>query len=59
MKLRETLKKAASFIDFKDILMLAGLIMAGKGLYMLFQPAMWLVIGIFLIYLGWPKRGGE
>lgn len=60
MKLRLFLKnlgqKITSSVDFKDILMLAGLTMAGKGIYMVYPPAMWFVIGTFIIYLGWPAK---
>lgn len=42
--------------DFNDLLILTGLIMACKGLYLIYKPSMWLLCGLFLIYLGWPKR---
>ena len=38
-----------------DAAILTGLIMVGKGLYMVFPPSMWVVCGCGLIYLGWPK----
>jgi hypothetical protein len=41
--------------NLNDLLILFGLIMAGKGLYLIYKPAMWLLCGIFLIYMGWPK----
>jgi hypothetical protein len=42
--------------DFKDLLLTAGLIMALRGLYLIYPPAMWIIGGIFIIYLGWPQR---
>lgn len=42
--------------NFKDLLILIGLIMAAKGIYMVYEPAMWICIGGFLIFLGWPRK---
>lgn len=60
MKILKLFKKAGqkitAIIDFKDILMFIGLAMAGKGIYMVYPPAMWFVVGIFLVYLGWPTK---
>ena len=47
-------RKILSAVDLKDILMLIGLAMAGRGIYMVYPPAAWFVIGTFIIYLGWP-----
>ena len=48
-------KNKENLPGFNDLLILSGSIMAGKGLYMIYKPAMWVVCGIFLVYLGWPK----
>ena len=56
LKIKEFLSKIPQYINIKDVLMLIGVIMAGKGLYMIFPAAMWLILGIFIIYLGWPKK---
>ena len=48
-------QKVSSAVDFKDVLMLAGLVMAGKGIYMVYPPAMWFTVGVFIIFLGWPS----
>jgi hypothetical protein len=56
LKIKEIAIKIPKIVSFKDILMFIGLFMAGKGLYMVYPPSMWLIIGMFLIYLGWPKR---
>lgn len=56
MKIKEFFIKNKKFLpDFKDFLILFGTIMAAKGLYMIYKPAMWIACGFFLIYLGWPK----
>jgi len=55
LKKKEIIKKLVKFIDFKDILMFFGVIATAKGLHMIYHPAMWLGVGIFLIYLGWPR----
>jgi len=39
----------------KEILLLLGFIMLGIGLYMVYIPAMFVVCGIILMYIGWPK----
>lgn len=41
-------------ISFKDLLILGGLYMIGKGLYMIYPPAMWIGIGIVLFWFGFP-----
>lgn len=51
--LRENILKIS---NLKDLLMLIGLVMAGRGIYMIFEPAMWIFIGGFLIFLGWPRK---
>lgn len=43
-------------ISLKDILIIIGICMIGKGLFMIYPPAMWIGIGIFLAWLGLPKR---
>ena len=49
-------QKITSAVDFKDILILSGVIMAGKGIHMVYPPAMWFSVGCFFIYLGWPSK---
>ena len=56
MKIKELIRIPPKYISFKDILMLIGLIMIGRGLYMVYPPSMWLIVGAFVIFLGWPKR---
>ena len=60
MKIRQFLKKIGqkitSAVSFKDVLMIVGLVMAGKGMYMVYPPAMWLVLGMFIVFLGWPTK---
>lgn len=58
-KTAEKLRKITKTISFSDFLMIAGTIMAGKGIYMIYQPAMWIIIGAFVVYLGWPRRAVE
>lgn len=55
MKILQLIKKITSAVEFKDILIFIGIIMAARGIYMVYPPAMWLSVGVFLIYLGWPK----
>lgn len=56
MKLWDKLKKNKDKLpELRDLLMITGLIMAMYGIYLIFPPAAWIVGGIFLIYLGWPK----
>jgi len=42
--------------SFYDVLIFCGIAMAGRGLYLIYEPAMWIVCGIFIVYLGWPKK---
>lgn len=42
--------------NFNDILIFIGTAMAGRGIYAIYKPAMWIAIGVFMVYLGWPKR---
>jgi hypothetical protein len=54
LTLKKIGQKIASTIDFKDILISVGIIMAAKGIYMVYPPAMWVMVGVFFVYLGWP-----
>lgn len=42
--------------DFHDILIIFGGIFLGKGLYMIYPPAMFIIIGIVVIWLGLPGK---
>ena len=59
MKIREIIKKTPEYIGIKDILMLAGIAAVCKGLYMVYEPSMWIALGVFVIYLAWPKKAVE
>jgi hypothetical protein len=39
-----------------DMSIFAGIIMVSAGLYMIYVPSALVMPGLFLIYLGWPKR---
>jgi hypothetical protein len=41
---------------FDAAVVLAGIVMIGKGLYMVYPPLMYIVIGIILAFPGWPKK---
>ena len=51
-------KKIAPYSILKDACIVAGFLMLGYGLYAIYPPAMYLVMGITLIWLGWPDKGG-
>jgi hypothetical protein len=55
-KVKDFKQKITQIINIKDMLMIIGLIMVGKGIYMIYPPAAWIVIGGFFIYLGWPCK---
>ena len=38
-----------------DISIFAGLILLSIGVYMIYIPAMFVILGISFIYFGWPK----
>jgi hypothetical protein len=42
-----------------DILMIIGFFFIEYGLFTVYPPAMWVVGGILLILLGYPKKGVE
>ena len=56
MKALEYIKKNKEKLpDMKDLLILLGGLMVGNGLYMVYPPAAWIICGVFIVYLGWPK----
>ena len=56
MKLLEYIKKNKEKLpELKDLLIILGGSMAGNGLYMIYPPAMWIICGVFITYLGWPE----
>ena len=59
MKLREIIKKTLEYIGIKDILMFTGIAATCKGIYMVYEPGMWIALGVFVIYLAWPKKAVE
>lgn len=44
------------FLDFNDFLLLFGSFMLGKGIYMIYPPAMFIVVGLTALWLGWPGK---
>lgn len=56
MRIHELFKKMLKTIELRDILVIAGTAMVGRCLYGLHPLTMWGGIGIFFIYLGWPKK---
>jgi hypothetical protein len=38
-----------------DISIFAGLVLLSIGIYMIYIPAMFTILGIAFIYIGWPK----
>ena len=56
MKILEYIKKNKEKLpDTKDLLIILGGFMVGNGLYAIYPPAMWIICGVFITYLGWPK----
>ena len=56
MKILEYLKKNKDKLpDTKDSLIILGGLMTGKGLYTIHPSVMWILCGIYITYLGWPK----
>jgi len=54
------IKSFKNTINIKDIIMIIGLLMLAYGLYAIYKPSMYLIIGLFLIFLGWPSgKGGD
>lgn len=41
--------------DATDVLVIAGMVMVGAGLWMIYSPAALIVVGAFMVYLGLPK----
>lgn len=56
LKIKDLKEKIMSIVSFKDVLMIVGLIMFGKGIYMIYPPATWIIVGGFIIFLGWPSN---
>jgi hypothetical protein len=42
--------------DFHDFLIIFGGIFLGKGLYMIYPPSMFIIIGVAVIWLGLPGK---
>jgi len=38
-----------------DVSILIGAVLFSTGLYMIYPPTMFIGLGIFFIYIGWPK----
>ena len=51
------MKKEEKTTIIAEIILLAGYVMLGVGLYMVYPPAMFIVCGSILMYVGWPKGG--
>lgn len=57
MKLLELIKKNKEKLpDISDLLIFIGAAMACHGLEMIYPPLAWIIGGIFIAYLGWPKK---
>lgn len=41
---------------FDAAVVLIGIALIGKGLYMIYPPLMYIVIGTILAFPGWPKK---
>ena len=53
----EKKKKINIFSFLPDILMIIGFVSLGYGLNMIYPPAMWIICGILVILVGYPKKG--
>ncbi len=42
----------------REACLLAGFLMVGRGLWLIYQPAAWIGCGAMLLWLGLPPRGG-
>ena len=57
MKIVEYFKKNKEKMPgFEDLLMIIGFGMVLHGLHMVYSPLMWIICGVFIVFLGWPKR---
>ena len=57
MKILELIKKNKEKLpDHNDLLIIIGSTMAGYGLHMIYPPLTWIIGGVLIAYLGWPKR---
>lgn len=45
-------------LDISDVLVFAGMALAGAGIWMIFKPACFIFLGLMFIYIGWPRKGG-
>ncbi len=52
----DKIKKSLPKLDFNDFLLLIGVAMLGKGIYMIYPPAMYIAIGVVALWLGWPRK---
>ena len=63
MKIAEIVKKAVKSLKIKqnlpDLFMLVGFIAALYGIHCIYPPAMWIVGGSALIFIGYPRKGAE
>lgn len=50
--MRERIKKLADGIGPQELLAFGGLAMIGYGLYLVYPPAAWIVVGAALFYIG-------
>lgn len=40
-----------------DVSIFAGISLLTAGVYFIYMPLAFIIPGIFLVYLGWPKKG--
>jgi len=55
-KIKSFLKSLCTKSTIQELLIIAGTAMVGKGLYMIYPPSMWIIVGGFAIYLGLPGK---
>lgn len=57
-KKRRFLNKIGVFLIeyIRDACLLAGFLMIARGLWLIYQPAMWIVCGAMVLWVGIPER---
>ncbi|WP_176716847.1 hypothetical protein [Paenibacillus polymyxa] len=42
----------------RELLLICGFFMAARGLWMIYPPAMFIICGAILVWIGLPAKGG-
>ena len=54
-----SVKKLEKLIDINDVFVFTGIGLVGYGLWLIYPPMCWIVIGILFMAIGWLRAGGD